>query len=139
MGLGLVLLAGCHTMRAVQPAQLGTARELSVVWVTRSDRSTVVVRGPEVRADTLIGFVDGAYHEMPLSEVVSISAREAAHARTAALVVGSLAVTSVLLVYLGNRSYVGGDAQTCTSGLTTGDVQDILPVACCRVQIDTPC
>jgi hypothetical protein len=138
MGLGLALFAGCHTMRPVQPAQLGAARELAAVWVTRSDHSTVVVRGPEVRADTLVGFVDGTYREMPLSEVVSMRAREGARTRSAVLVVGSLAATSALLVYFGNRRYVG-NAQTCTSGLTTGDVEDILPVACCRVQPDTPC
>jgi hypothetical protein len=123
----------------VAPAQLGETREWDRVWVTRSDRSTVVVSAPEVRDDTLRGFVDGAYQEMPLSDAVAMEVREGAEGRTAALVIGSLAATGALLVYFGNRSYVSNNAQTCASGNTTGDVADNLPVACCKVQPNTPC
>lgn len=139
LALVVVVLPGCHTMRAVGPSQVGTARELPEVWVTGVDHRTVVLNAPEVRGDTLAGFIDGAYHEMPLSDVVAIRARQASRLRTAALVATGAVATSALLVYFGNRSYVSGGAQTCTSGLTTDDVKDILPIACCKVQPDTPC
>ncbi len=126
-------------MHPVRPAQVGAARTWDRVWVTRPDHSTVVVHAPEVRGDTLTGFIDGVYREMPLVEAVSMSARQRAPARTAALVAGGAAGTLALLVYFGNRSYVGNGAQTCTTGLTTDDVKDILPMPCCKIQPDTPC
>jgi hypothetical protein len=139
LSLGLGLVAGCHTMHVVQPAQLGAARAWERLWVTRPDHSTVVVHAPEVRGDTLIGFVDGTYREMPLSQVVSIRAREGARVRTVALVMSGAAATGALLLYFGNRNYVGGNAQTCTSGNSTGDGWDNLPIPCCKVQPGTPC
>jgi hypothetical protein len=138
MAVGLFLLVSCHAMRPVHPAQVGESRTWDRVWVTRPDHSTLVLSAPEVRGDTLSGFVNGVYQEMPLSEAVSISARQRAPARTAAVAIGAAAATYALLAYLGNRSYVGS-AQTCSTGLTTDDVKDILPIACCKVQPNTPC
>jgi hypothetical protein len=117
---------------------VGITRAWDRVWVTRHDHSILVLSAPVVRGDTLSGFVDGVYQEMPLSEAVSISARERAPARTAAVAITAAAATYALLVYLGNRSYVGS-AQTCTTGLTTDDVKDILPIACCKVDPNQPC
>ena len=139
LGASLFCLAGCHSFRPIQPAQVGVTREWDRVWVTRPDRSTVVVSAPEVRDDTLRGFIDGTYQEMPLSDAVAMEVREGAEGRTAALVIGGLAVTGGVLVYFGNRSYVSSTAQTCSSGNTTGDVADNLPVACCKVELNTPC
>ena len=132
----LALLAGCHSMHPVQPS---LASGWERVWVTRPDHSTVIIHAPEVRGDTLAGFIDGIYREMPLSDAVAMAARERAPGRTAALVLSGGAATFALLLYFGNRSYVGTNAQTCATGLTTGDVEDNLPVACCKVQPDTPC
>jgi hypothetical protein len=132
-------LAACHTMRPLTASQIGSGREWDAVWVTRADRSTVIVHAPEVRGDTLSGFVDGAYWEMSLAQVQSMRIRTGSPARTAVLATTSSAAGLALLVYLGNRNYVKSNAQTCSSGNTTGDVADNLPVPCCKVQPNTPC
>ena len=132
--------AACHTMRPIPATALGAAHAWPKIWVTTApDRATVILDAPALRGDTLYGFVDETYREMPLSEVTAIHAREGARTRTAALVGGSLVAMTGLLVYFGNRSYVGGNATTCSSGNTTGDVADNLPVPCCRVNPTIPC
>ena len=137
--VGAVLTSACHSMRTVTPADIGSARSLDRIWVTQSDRTVIQVAAPEVRGDTLIGFVDGNYREMPLSQTVALQVRERDTGRTAVLVGGATGVTLAAIIYLGNRAYVSSSAQTCSSGNTTGDVADDLPVACCRVQPNTPC
>ena len=134
-----VLLVGCHSMRQLTPEEVGSARTLDRIWVTRADQSVLLVNAPEVRGDTLVGFVDGKYQEMPLSQAVTLKVRERDPGRTAALVGGAAGATVAALIYFENRSYVSPTAQTCSSGNTTGDVADNLPVACCRVQPNTPC
>jgi len=141
---GVVLIGvsalGCHDMRTIPAEQIGGAHVWPKIWVTLTDHSTVVLDAPGMRGDTLFGFVgERVYREMPLSEVESIHAREGARTRTAMVVGTSVAAMTGLLVYFGNRSYVGGNAQTCSSGSTTGDVADNLPVACCRVNPSIPC
>jgi len=133
------VLAGCHSMRPVSLAEIGSARTWAHVWVTQPDRSVIELSGPDVRGDTLRGFVDGKYQEMPVSQAVEIRVRERDTGRTAVLVGTAAGATLAALIYFENRSYVSPTAQTCTSGNTTGDVADDLPVACCRVQIDTSC
>ena len=136
----LCVSAACQTMRSVPAEELGAAHVWPKVWVTTApDRATVILDAPALRGDTLYGFVDETYREMPLSEVTAIHARAGDRGRTAALVGGSVVAMTGLLLYFGNRSYVGGNATTCSSGNTTGDVADNLPVPCCRVNPTIPC
>ncbi len=130
----MVLLAACHTTQLLRPAELSVVPGTEPVWVTRADHSTVLVHAPEVNHDTLSGFVAGAYQEMPVSDVVTIRARHRALARTALLVSTIGSATFATLVYFGNRKYVGGNAQTCTTGLPDENV-----APCCRVLPNTPC
>jgi hypothetical protein len=123
-GSTLPLLAACHTMRSVPPAELGAVPGLERVWVTRADHSRVIVLSPQIQGDTLKGFVFGEFQRMPVSETLSIQERRNAPARTVALVVGAGAVVLAGVIYQGNRSYVG-NAQTCTTGLP-----DDNPIAC---------
>lgn len=129
-----VLVAGCHTMRPVPAADLRASRLPERVWVTRADHSIVVVNDPQLSGDTLRGYVFGEYQQIPVSQAVAIREQHRAPARTAALVVSATAVTLAGIVLMGNSKDVGGNAQTCTTGLP-----DDNPVACCRVQPNTPC
>lgn len=130
--------AACHNMLPVQPAQIDN-HTWPKIWVTTADHPTFVLEAPATRGDTLYGFVDGDYREIPLPQVVSIRGRRGARTRTAMVVGTSVAAMYGLLIYFGNRSYVGGNATTCSSGNTTGDVADNLPVPCCRVNPTIPC
>jgi hypothetical protein len=119
-----ISLAACHTMQSIRPAEL-TGVGNDRVWVTRGDRSIIEVVNPKVQGDTLEGIVFGEFERMPVTEAVTIRARRAAPARTAALIIGASAITLAGIVYMGNRSDVSQSAQTCTTGLP-----DDNPIAC---------
>jgi len=100
------VLVACHTMRAVQPSQIGSM-SFPRVWVTLIDSSSFVLARPSLRGDTLTGFVDGAYREMPVSDARSMRALEPARLRTALLAGGASVALLGAFAYFQNRSYVG--------------------------------
>ena len=133
VGALLLLAAACHTMQPVPMDEL-LSNSINPIWVTRADHSTVIIHAPVVKGDTLQGFVDGEFREMPLSQATTIQTRRPAPARTAAVAAAVGGLTLASFLYFGNRSYVGGNAQTCETGIF-GD----LPLPCCKVQVNTPC
>jgi hypothetical protein len=100
-------VSACHTMKPVQPSQL-SSKPINRVWITKGNDSAIVLVNPQLRGDTLAGFVNGAYAEMPLSEARSLRAREPAYRRTALLAGAATAAAIAGLIYFENRSYVGG-------------------------------
>ena len=59
----------------------------------------MLLQSPELRTDTLAGFVEGDYVEMPLSDVHSMRARISAPGKTRLLVGGvTLAVAAAVIV-----------------------------------------
>jgi len=131
VAVAAVLLAACHTMQPVQPSAL-TAGAVGSVWVTKTDHSTVVLQAPRVTGDTLTGFVDGAFREMPLSETTRLAMRIPARGRTVAVGVTAGVTALATFVYLANRSYVG-DGQTCYAG------RDGTVVPCCAGKSTVSC
>jgi hypothetical protein len=78
--------AGCHTMSPVTLDQVG-ALNPARVWVTESDRSVVVVSAPiHVVGDTLQGYINGKYEEMPTTELKKLVVQKPATTRTVLLV-----------------------------------------------------
>jgi hypothetical protein len=109
-------VSACHTMKPIQPSQL-SSETIYRVWITKGNDSAIVLADPQVRGDTLAGFVNGAYQELSLSEVRSLRARQPAYGRTA-LLAGALTAAAVAgLVYFENRSYVGG-GEACAGDIT---------------------
>jgi hypothetical protein len=98
----LFALTGCSTFGPVNAKEYITSKRPPQVWVWRADSSVILVRGPHFlsASDTLVGLVEGAYQEMPLSEISQVKANRAAPLQTTALVVGSvgLAVGGAILV-----------------------------------------
>ena len=80
--------AACHTMRPITLDEL-TAVHPSQVRVTRGDQSVVLVEGPRVSENRLLGFVDGQYQAMPMADVKQVLVRTPAPRRTAALITGA--------------------------------------------------
>jgi len=115
--LPLLLCAalGCHTMRPVEPAQL-SSKTLERVWITKTDDLSIVLVDPKLRGDTLAGFVDGAYQEMPLAQARSLRAREPDYGRTALLAGTATAAAIAGFIYFENRSYVGG-GEACSDDI----------------------
>ena len=83
--LAALASAGCYTMKPVALEGLGSVPS-GRVWVTRADQSTVIVDGPRVLENKLVGFVDKVYQEMPTADVTQVMARRLVPARTTALV-----------------------------------------------------
>ena len=79
----------CHTMRSVTVDEL-SALQPGAVWVTRADQSTVLVSGPRIFGDTLVGYVNGRFEEMPATGFQKMLVRRPARGKTAALLVVGL-------------------------------------------------
>lgn len=90
-------LVSCSTLRPVADANsyLSTTRPTQV-WV-RTDQRTVMLEGPRLLGDTLVGFVDGEYREFLPGEVRGVDVRKPARGRTALLVSGMVIVGAFLI------------------------------------------
>ena len=87
----LATLAGCTTMRPVNgpPKEFITVHEPSVVWVTRAEPATpIALEAPRVLGDTIVGFVEGEYTELPVTQIRTVQAKQFSRGRTTAFLVG---------------------------------------------------
>lgn len=104
---GVVALAtfaglACHTMASVPVNQLGALKP-SRAWLKMGDHSVVEVSGPQVMGDTVVGYVKGEYHELPLANVTGVTVQKTSAGKTLALVASSMVV-------LGGLAYVVASA-----------------------------
>ncbi len=92
-------LASCTATHVVaNPQQFVDTKRPSHVWVTTPGNSVVDLSHPQVLGDTLVGFSNGTYREIPMADVKLIRARVAAPYRTALLVgAGGVAAVGVLV------------------------------------------
>ena len=81
---------GCHTLKPIALDQLNALKP-DRAWVTEGDQAAVVMFGPTVVGDTLIGYVEGKYAEMPATQVQQVRVQRPAPKRTL-LLVGAFAV-----------------------------------------------
>jgi len=92
LGCTLVVTAlssvACHTMAPATLDQLGTMKP-SRAWVTLGDKSVVEISGPQIMGDTLVGYVNGVYQELPAATVKSVTVQKTSTGKTVALVVAS--------------------------------------------------
>ena len=89
--------AACHTMKPVSMAEL-SALKPERAWATETDQTVVVVEGPQVVGDTLVGYVNGVYEEMPATRFKEVMVEKPATQKTA-LLVGALTVGFGGMVY----------------------------------------
>jgi hypothetical protein len=83
--LAALASAACKTMKPVTFDQLN-AMKPPRAWVTSNDQSVVLVSGPQVVGDTLVGYVNGTYEEMPRAQLKQVVVQAPAGTRTALLV-----------------------------------------------------
>jgi hypothetical protein len=76
-------------MRTVSLEELGAIRP-SEVRVTRTDQTTVVVAGPQAIGDTLMGYVNGEWQEIPATSLQQLVVKRRDKKKTAALVAAGL-------------------------------------------------
>lgn len=98
-GLG----TACHTMQPLSWDEIEGIRP-SRVWITRADASVVEVSGPQVFGDTLVGYINGEFSELPTAELRRAVVRRPARAKTIGLALAGTAVTAGLMAMI-----AGGD------------------------------
>ena len=96
-------LVACTTFGPVAPQDFIVAHRPPNVWVTGPDGSVVVVERPSFLGDTLTGFVNNRYREIPPDKIQLVKAHRAAPGRTALLMVGSM-VSVIAVAVLVSRS-----------------------------------
>jgi hypothetical protein len=89
--------SACYTMRTVTFGELGTARP-GAVWITKADQSVIVVETPRVFGDTLVGYINGEFQELPNTDMTGFKVKRMAGARTAGLVGATAAAVGVFVV-----------------------------------------
>jgi hypothetical protein len=105
-GLLALSVAGCTQMTVVpRPTDFLAAKRPARVWVTGLGTSEVLVTHPTVRADTLSGFAQDKYFEMPMADVKQIRARVPAVVRT--LLVAGAGVAAIGFVVAESRGQGG--------------------------------
>ena len=97
------------------------------VWLTRTNHTVVRVDGPRVFNDTIVGAVQGQYAEVPMSDVVRMSAIAKDKTKTilAATVGGVATATALVMIFQGQ-----GSSQNVQHGGPGGDIP---------CDPDTPC
>lgn len=106
---GTLSSLACHAMRPVTFDQLGALRP-SQAWVTRADQTTVIVSGPQTFGDTLVGYVNGQFEEIPAATLQKIVVRRRSSGKTAALLVGG-ALGVAAIAYMVSSSGLFNDPQ----------------------------
>jgi len=103
-------ITACHTLAPVPLDQLGGIKPARV-WVTRADRSVVVVSGPQTFGDTLVGYVNGNYEEMPAADFKQVLMRTPARGKTALLITaGTLGLAGFAYLLTGVGKSDSGNA-----------------------------
>lgn len=115
--LAMLSSPACHTMKVVGMDQALSSSRVSLIL---SDRSVVVMYGPKIYGDKLVGFVDGTYHEYLTAQVKGFQVRETARARTAALIAVS--------VFAVGGAVAWGLSKGGTKGAYTPDLCDVDPM-----------
>jgi hypothetical protein len=95
--LAVLASIACHTMKPVSLEQLDVLKP-NRVWVTNPDQSMVVVSRPQVVGDTVVGYVDGTYEQLPSAGLKQVTVQTLSPARTAMLVGGIAAGLGVFFV-----------------------------------------
>ena len=100
-GLVAVAVVGtaCHKMTALSWNELDAMRP-GQVWVTYSDETVAELSGPQRFGDTLVGYIGGAFTEIPTAQIKQVTMRESAKGKTIALVAASTAVAAGLAVWM---------------------------------------
>ena len=95
----MIVGASCHTMAPLTWEEVTTFRPARVS-VTLDDQSVVVVSGPQMFGDTLVGYVGGDFQELPTASIKQVVVKRSAKGKTMALVAASIAGAAALGVLI---------------------------------------
>lgn len=100
-----VVSVSCYTMKPVTIDDL-SAQRAPRVWVTRTDRSVVLVNDAQIFRGKLVGFVEGKYRELQPVDLQQMQVRKLATARTVSLVAaGALGFALAVVAVSGGENH----------------------------------
>ena len=94
-----LVASACHTMKPLTWSELEGLRP-NRAWITHEDDRVVQVSGPQVYGDTLVGYMDGAFREVPTATIKQVVVKRPARAKTIGLIAASTAVATVVGVWI---------------------------------------
>jgi hypothetical protein len=93
-------------------------------WLTESDQTVILVSGPQVLGDTVVGYVNGHYEEMPVAQFTKVLVRTGSTPKTVLLVaVVAAGFGGMALALTGAK----GDTKQCDSSYCEEHPEDM----CC--------
>ena len=98
--LMMTSLTACTTFGPIAPKEYIPIQHPMQIWVTQADNSVIVVQVPKLLGDTLVGYVNGDYQEMLLSQTKQVQTRRQAKGRTALALGAAVAGVAVLGVVI---------------------------------------
>jgi hypothetical protein len=103
-------LAGtaCHSMTPLSWREIGALRPPRV-YVTHADKSIVEMSGPQVFGDTLVGYINGQFQEVPTAEIRRVAMKRPDRAKTIALIAGSTTVAVGVAVWMASSGIFGAN------------------------------
>jgi hypothetical protein len=88
----------CHSMVPLTWSEIATQRPPRV-YVTQ-DGSRVELAGPQVFNDTVVGYINGEFVELPTASLQGVTVRQPARGKTIGLVVASIAAAAGIAVWM---------------------------------------
>ena len=98
--------AACHTMQPLTNQEINSLRPANA-WVTDHEESVFLINGPQAYGDTIVGYVDGKFRELPRTEVKQVAVRRPARAKTIALIAASTAAAAGIAVWMAGSGVFG--------------------------------
>jgi hypothetical protein len=97
--------AACHKMTTLTLDEVERLRPASI-WVTNPDQSIVEVGGPQVFNDTIVGYVNGEFSELPAAGLKKMVMKQPARGKTIALfAAGTLVAGGVIWMIAGPNKF----------------------------------
>jgi hypothetical protein len=98
----LLTMTACTSMQPVaQPREFMATRQPAVVWVSKAaEPNMFALDAPKLIGDSIVGFIEGEYTEIPIPQIRAMQARQYSRGRTVAFALGTavVAVGAFLLI-----------------------------------------
>jgi hypothetical protein len=114
-GALMFTLTACTTFGPVSAREYLPIAHPTNIWITTEDNHVVKMQAPKLLGDTLVGYVNGDFQEVRLSQAKQIQARQMQPGRTAMLI--GAGVLGIVVV----GKLVSGSAPPCASWVGTGN------------------
>lgn len=111
-------VTACYTMVPMSLEDVAAEKPYRV-WVTHEDNSVLEVNGPQIFNDTLVGYIRGAFTEVPAKQITLVTIKRSAKGKTMGLVAAGIVTGGLVGVLISGLGSSGRDP-----GVDCNDVPD---------------